>query len=519
LTLSTRLSVFFLTMLGLVLIGFSAVFFLLARTYVHRQTEAQLESAVNTLVAAVEIAPDGVEWEPTQRALTFGPGTLGGQIVWLLLDDHGEIVDRSTQPAADNLLEDLARTLANNGRTSNIEKWQGQEWQIVQRWVHPSPEGLNVEADPPGKDEPQKKYKALAVTAAISLEPGHAVLWLTAEVLGGLSVGIWLLALVVSRRVCRRALRPVTEMAVAARGMGADDFDERLPSAATADELEDLSRSFNNLLDRLQESFQRQQRFTGDASHQLRTPLTAILGQIEVALRRERPADEYVRVLNTVRHKALHLRRITESLLFLARADADAHLPELEVVNLADWLMGQLEARSENDRAGDIVFKSTADDSLSVKTQPALLGELLNILVDNACKYSQPGTPIRILLRANEQSAFLTVEDRGAGIAEEDLSQISKPFFRSADSRRRGIEGMGLGLSIAKRLAAALGGDFSFTSEIGQGSSFTVRIPRAQANVVSGGQRAQARPDSPVEFQNEKASDTKQQFIDASPLL
>src|SRR5438067_10947151 len=110
-------------------------------------------------------------------------------------------------------------------------------------------------------------------------------------------------------------------MAGAAREMAVDDLGRRLPMAATGDELGDLSRAFNNLLDRLQESFARQKRFTGDASHQLRTPLTAIRGHIEVALRRERSAGEYRAVLSTVEQKAGHLQRIVESLLFLARAD------------------------------------------------------------------------------------------------------------------------------------------------------------------------------------------------------
>jgi len=124
----------------------------------------------------------------------------------------------------------------------------------------------------------------------------------------------------------------------------------------------------------------------------------------------------------------------------------------------------------------------------------------LNIVVDNACKYSQPGTPIRILIRAEGELASLTIEDRGSGIREEDFSQISKPFFRSAESQRRGIEGMGLGLSIAKRLAEALGGELSFTSKFGQGSAFTVKLPRADVGT-------------------EKASDSKRQFIDASPVF
>src|SRR5260370_2319896 len=143
-------------------------------------------------------------------------------------------------------------------------------------------------------------------------------------------------------------------MAANAREMNVDDLGNRLAIRSTGDELEDLSRSFNGLLERLQESFERQRQFTGDASHQLRTPLTAMLGQVEVALRHARPAEEYQRVLSTVHQKAGHLRRIVEALLFLARADGEARLPELERVPLSAWLEGHLQTWSDHDRAKDV---------------------------------------------------------------------------------------------------------------------------------------------------------------------
>src|SRR5260370_25756333 len=118
-------------------------------------------------------------------------------------------------------------------------------------------------------------------------------------------------------------------MVADARSMNVDDLGNRLAIRSTGDELEDLSRSFNGLLERLQESFERQRQFTGAASHQLRTPLTAMLGQIEVALRHARPAEEYQRGLSTVHQKAGHLRRIAGALLFLAPTAGAARLPAL----------------------------------------------------------------------------------------------------------------------------------------------------------------------------------------------
>ncbi len=122
--------------------------------------------------------------------------------------------------------------------------------------------------------------------------------------LAGLSIAIWLLAALVGRRLCDRALSPVTRMAKVACSMNAADRNQRLPSPQTGDELDALANSFNGLLDRLQQEFERQNRFTGDASHQLRTPITGLIGQLEVARRRERTVGEYQQVLDEVHTEA-----------------------------------------------------------------------------------------------------------------------------------------------------------------------------------------------------------------------
>jgi len=268
-------------------------------------------------------------------------------------------------------------------------------------------------------------------------------------------------------------------MAAAVREMDAGELAGRLPIAASGDELEDLGQAFNSLLDRLQESFERQRRFTGDASHQLRTPLAAILGQIEVALRRERTAEEYQRTLAVLQATSLRLRRIVESLLFLARADAEAALPEQEPIELTTWLDEHLQSWSEHARFGDITLESHSGQPCEVNAHPVLLGELVNILLDNACKYSLPGTAIQLRLHRDANAICLDVEDQGPGIAEADLACLFTPFFRSTEARRQGIDGVGLGLSIARRLAESLGGVLCATSRVGHGSTFSLRLARA----------------------------------------
>jgi heavy metal sensor kinase len=464
-TLTTRLLLYFLGTLALVLVGFSTALYILATFHLNRQTEDRIEAMLNTLVAAVEVKPDRVEWDAEQRQIVFDTRAVGGPVAWMVRDDQSRVVDGSDKP------ERLAESIA--GFTA-AGSWQFRDRRIgLPPGTAPAVASRNKSGAAPDK----RKYSALTITAGVPLEPVRKTLRQLAAALAGLSLAVWVVAAFAGRAVCRRGLLPVTRMASAARDMTGDDLESRLPAAGNVDELGDLSRAFNGLLDRLQESFERQRRFTGDASHELRTPLTAILGQLEVALRRERSAEEYRQVLAAVHERAGHLRHIVDSLLFLARADVDARLPDRERVNLVEWLPARVHEWSGHARAADIVCPIGQAPPVHVDVQPAMLGQLLDILLDNACKYSPTGSPILVSVRRDGPDVFVAVEDEGCGIADEDLPHLFTPFYRSADARRRGVEGLGLGLSIAKRLADAFGGSLTVRGAVGKGSCFTLRLP------------------------------------------
>ena len=140
------------------------------------------------------------------------------------------------------------------------------------------------------------------------------------------------------------------------------------------------------------------------------------------------------------------------------------------------WLPGTLQSWAIHPRFGDIIVDVDSVDSAWVEAQSVLLGEVLNILLDNAFKFSKSGTPITIRLSRVEERIGLSVQDQGNGITDEDQTLLFTPFFRSEEVRRRGIEGLGLGLSIAKRLAEALRGVLAVESQVGQGSLFTLRL-------------------------------------------
>jgi signal transduction histidine kinase len=262
-------------------------------------------------------------------------------------------------------------------------------------------------------------------------------------------------------------------MAADARAIDPDDPDRRIVAPKGGDELTDLGLAFNVLLGRLHESSERQRRFTGDASHQLRTPLAALLGQIEIALRRERTAEEYRDALMTAQAKATHLQRIIEALLFLTRANADAALEHRERLDLAAWLTEHVAAWTDHPRFRDIRLVGVRA-SLPVTTHPILLGEVVNILLDNACQYTPPGSDITLTLCREEESVRLEVRDRGPGISEADLAHIFAPFFRTAAALQANKGGVGLGLSIAHRLAETLGSPLSVVSHLGEGSCFVL---------------------------------------------
>lgn len=447
-TLTSRLTAFFLAALAVVLAGFSVTLYLLARGHLYREADDRARAALDALTAVAEVEPGGVEWDARNRTLHRE----NGPIHWQVRGPDGGIVDQSDGSA--EVTPD------------------GEHWAVATRRIDGR---VGPPTDP-------KLHPYLTLYTAIPLDPVHAALEQLALTLVGTSVGVWLVALVGSRWVCRRALRPVTAMAADVKSMSAEDFAGRLPVPPTHDELAALGASFNDLLNRVREAYERQRRFTGDASHQLRTPLAALLGPVEVCLRRPRDAEEYRRVLAAVQVQGQNLRQIVESLLYLARSDADAVLTDLEPIDLRDWLPAHLESYTDHPRSSD-VHAEFAGGPAVVRVQPPLLGQLLDNLLENALKYSAPGSPVTVVATAADSGVTLTVEDRGAGIATADLPHVFEPFYRSPAARSDGRPGVGLGLAVARRIAAAFGSTLTATSELGKGSRFAVKFPPVPAAI------------------------------------
>ncbi|MBN9520160.1 HAMP domain-containing protein [bacterium] len=466
-SLTTRLLVFSQAALAVVLLTFCSALYAAAGWYVRHLADDAVDRSMATLVASVDIEPDAVEWEPSDRDVALGPGPLGGTIHWYITDARGTPVDRAPDPGT-------AELVAAAGAGAGAAAPEG--WVVARRLVHPpGATGGALTRDRTAEEVEKGEYPALVFTTGVRAGPLRAALRTLGTGLAGVSLAVWLGALVAGRWVCRRALRPVTEMAAAARAMTADDVGSRLPPPGARGELEELHAAIGGLLGRLHAALGRERRFTAEASHQLRTPLGTILGQVEVALRRSRPPEEYERVLGVVRRQTADLTRCVEALLFLARSDADAPLPPAEPIDLRAWLPEFLATRTVLPRHGDVSFEPAPAARLCVAAHPPLLREAVGNLIDNALKYSPPGTPVVVRAAAAGGNVTLAVEDRGPGVAEADLPHVFEPFFRAGGAAV--VPGSGLGLAVVARVAAAFGGRVAAQNRPDGGARFTVTLP------------------------------------------
>jgi heavy metal sensor kinase len=506
-SLATRLTGFFLLALAVALGAFSVASYALVRAHFQRDLDERLTMALDTLAASIEVDSDEVEWKPVGRPAFAEPHPKDDPVHWAVFDGLGASLDHCW----DLRTEDLAKILSFSPDAGHIHRvftdGAGREWRLVVRRIQasgaPQPQSGH-QHDPAdsrqGAPSSAMTAPSLILSAGALSGPMEAGLRRVALTLAGLSTVIWLLAALVGHRLCRRVLLPVTRMAQVACSMSAADRHQRLPNPGTDGELDALARAFNGLLERLHEALERQRQFTGDASHQLRTPLAVVLGQIEVALRRDRTAEEYRRTLEDVQGEALRLRQITEALLFMARAENEATRPDLQPIELASWVRDHLRGWSGHDRADDLHVDFDDVAPATVRVQPPLLGQLLDNLLDNACKYSAPGTSIHVRLGRDGDCITMSVQDHGDGLSADDLPHIFEPFYRSAEARRRGQSGVGLGLAIVRRVADVFGGTVAVSSEPGRGTCFVLRLP------VDGETRpAPRRCEPPLELSSARA--------------
>lgn len=329
-------------------------------------------------------------------------------------------------------------------------------------------------------------YRIVMVVGAVDgdgrLKLQHLKLILWLSLIGGLLITI-LGGYIFSERL----LRPIRKIADDVNEISARSLARRIRAGRRNDEWNYLSSTLNRLLNRLQDSFEDQQRFIANASHELSTPLTAISSQLEVSLQRDREAAEYRRVMKSVYQDVRHLNKLTQTLLEFAGISGNSGGIAIDRVRIDEILLrlpGEL-SKTDKEYTVSLDFKDLPpeDDFLLVWGNEELLFSAIQNIVANACKYSDNHNAAVKLMAAGEEISVL-VQDRGIGITADEQNKIFSPFYRVPDDQN--VKGSGLGLSLASRIIQLHKGRISINSTPGKGSTFKIILPNVYHQTANG---------------------------------
>jgi two-component system OmpR family sensor kinase len=476
-SLRRRILTGYVVQVALILIVFSAALYLVLWWRLGAEIDAHLADRLHYIESKVDLDGKEIEFE-------FHAGEFAPDLFWRVSLPDGTVLGRSNgfedfEPAPPFAVDPHSTTIwdtNSNGEPLRAARKRivlgGRPHRFTAEWSTVDGEAT-LEEKPP---KPARRTAEVDIDVARSLRPRNESL---IALLGILGVAVPLtiaVAVLGGSRLVRRALEPVAAFARSAEHIGPESLAARVPQPATRDEIGRLAIMINGMLERIENGFQRERRFTSDASHELRSPLTALRGEIEVALRRPRTTDEYASVLREALEDVERLERLVAGLLLLARVDAGQIASEPSIVDLWNVVDGAVEI-AMRDAAADAIECCGVRGVVPVQGVAELLAVLVRNLIENALRHG--AAPIRVELDASTDRATLTVSDHGPGIPAEALPRIFDRFYRADAARSRSSGGTGLGLAIARAIAIAHGGRIRAESPAAGGARVIVELPLA----------------------------------------
>jgi heavy metal sensor kinase len=275
--------------------------------------------------------------------------------------------------------------------------------------------------------------------------------------------------------LARRALKPVDEMTRIAREIGENDLSRRI-EIRTKDELGRLAMTLNQMIERLEQAFERQKQFTGDASHELRAPLSVIQAESTLALQKERPAREYLKTIETIAQECDHMSGIIKQLLFLARADSGKEYIVFKSFNLTEFICDFCVDARILCKEKSIHLELVKEENIFVNAHDRSIKRLMYNLLGNAIRYTKANGKVTIKVQKKEPWVEISVSDTGIGIPEKDIPYIFDRFYRVDKARSRREGGSGLGLAICNQIVDMHGGEIEVKSQPEKGSTFIVKL-------------------------------------------
>ena len=461
-TLAFRLSAAY-SLAGLMLVILAtASLYLVLRAELDRSTELFLADKMHVLGTMLRERPNDedalheeIELESAARRYE--------QFYIRLLDEHGAPIMTTPGMAEQLDLAELAsRTRGRSERSIAMAGRRGQPFRVTSAAVA-------VGKLPAHSD---------TVQIAIDVSQEEELLARYRMWFWGILLATSVLFPLVGYRIARHGIRPVEEIAATARRITSTNLRERIESEGYPSELASLAGTFNEMLVRLEESFERISRFSADIAHDLRTPVNNIRGEVEVTLARPRTADEYRDVLESSLEEAVRLSELIGDLLFLARAERPLTELHRESVNLGELLttVRDYYEASATDAGISLVVKD-GTEPLNAALDRSLMLRAVSNLVSNAIAHTTPGGTVTLAATNEDVAMRIEVSDIGIGISAQALPRVFDRFFRVDPSRSKSSGGAGLGLAIVQSILALHGGSAEITSQLGRRSRVTLRVP------------------------------------------
>lgn len=438
-------------------------------------------------------------------------GLLLGIASWFLLQGS---LDSLLLHELDERTDDVESFLDSHGPDASLEtlrtelmreyqvKDEGKWLQILDRsgnWLYYSSRGRIANPIPPLPSSPGKQLPFVPVsphslrTYSRDIHAGghtyRVYMAISADssalILSRFGRDIWLLvpivlviAGIVGHFLSRKALNPIVSIIKDVRRINDRNLSTRLPTFDTHDELALLSETLNQMLERIDTAFRSVRTLTANSSHELRTPLSLIRTRVEIALCFPRSADQYRTVLEEVQADTVRTTALIENLLALARYDAGIAEPELRPVEITSLVSKAAQEWALTAERLSLQLQITETvKPVWVLGDVGALERAMRMLIDNACRYTQPGGWIRLGVNENADVVCISVSDSGIGIADHEQARIFERFYRAQQSQESRQAGSGLGLSLAKWIVEQHQGSITVTSKVGAGSSFRISLP------------------------------------------
>lgn len=283
--------------------------------------------------------------------------------------------------------------------------------------------------------------------------------------------GGWLLA--------RFSLKPVDKIINAAHDITAHNLSRRLPMPSSNDEIGRLTSTLNEMIERLQDSFEQIRQFTSDVSHELRTPLAILMGEMELALRSPKQNVQYKETIMSALEEVTRLSKVVQSLLEISRAETGQVKIDFLPLNISDTIRDIAEDMQILAEEKGIKLESIIEDNIIIMADYVRIHQTLINVIDNSIKYNRPNGSVLVRMQTDSQRAVIRISDTGVGIPDDCLEHIFDRFFRVDKARSRDVDGTGLGLAIVKWIVESHHGTIEVESQLGKGTMFTIKFPLA----------------------------------------